>query len=484
MRNRQWLALAVISACWPVACSDGDTTPDASQLQAADAARDAGSPVDPPPPDAADAVWSHMGYDPRNHYCNPNESRLSVDNAAEIELLWTFEVDGFPPGTPAIAEGKVFVLATGGLYAIELESGREAWSNAEMAGTASVAYADGFVYVHTAPADLYKLNAEDGSVVWGPVRTFDAPRADGTSSPVIAGDKVIVGRSTSSEIFTEGREDAVGGVSAYAIEDGERAWVYETVALPENGAMVWSTVGVDVDRGVVYATTGNNYTVAGPSSDAFHAIDLETGTRLWVSQVREGDVWSIIDPPVGDTDFGANPIVAEVDGQHVIAAGDKAAAFWALDENGEVLWSRTDLSERQTMSTGGILNNGAFDGRYFYAIVNEPDPGATTWTGHSLLYKFDPMNRGADAWEPKRIEKIVWGMPTLANGLLLLPADDELLIYDAERGEELNRFNTGGTIAAGGAAVAGGRIVVQSGLQYPFGVVTNNNQVHCYGLRD
>jgi hypothetical protein len=44
-------------------------------------------------------------------------------------------------------------------------------------------------------------------------------------------------------------------------------------------------------------------------------------------------------------------------------------------------------------------------------------------------------------------------------------------------------FDTGGTIAAGGAAVAKGHVVVGSGLQYPFAFnALNNNKVHCYAL--
>ena len=45
-------------------------------------------------------------------------------------------------------------------------------------------------------------------------------------------------------------------------------------------------------------------------------------------------------------------------------------------------------------------------------------------------------------------------------------------------------FATGGTIAAGAAAVAQGRIVVGSGMQYVFAgnSAINNNEVICYGL--
>jgi hypothetical protein len=46
-------------------------------------------------------------------------------------------------------------------------------------------------------------------------------------------------------------------------------------------------------------------------------------------------------------------------------------------------------------------------------------------------------------------------------------------------------FPTGGSIAAGGAAIAQGKIVVASGLQYQIAGATlakNNNQIYCFGL--
>ena len=74
----------------------------------------------------------------------------------------------------------------------------------------------------------------------------------------------------------------------------------------------------------------------------------------------------------------------------------------------------------------------------------------------------------------------------VANGLLVVPVDTELIILDAATGDELKRFDTGGTIAAGAAAIADGKIVVKSGLEYPlslYATVTTNNEIHCYGLK-
>src|SRR5262249_23247297 len=144
------------------------------------------------------------------------------------------------------------------------------------------------------------------------------------------------------------RKAARGGVFAADIATGQMKWRYYTVpgSPGENGAMVWSSVAVDVSAGMVYATTGNNWDVMGANSDAFHAIALATGTGMWKKQVRTGDLWALMVPGGGqDTDFGANAIVAEFGGRKIVAGGDKGSAFWALDPmTGEILWKREDLS--------------------------------------------------------------------------------------------------------------------------------------------
>lgn len=479
---------AFLSLTASAACSDDDGTPEdggpdlrdaALQRDAGnDAAADAGADAGEPPADP-DNVWRMMGYDPTNSYFNPRETQLSPDNAGSLVEKWRFEVAGFPPGSPAIAEGKVFVTATGGTYAIDLESGAEVWKRNDLGGTASVGYEAGFVYVHTVVADLYKLDAGDGTTVWGPIRSYGLEGCEGVSSPIVAAGKVFVGHSCGAleARGTAGQQMARGGVEAFDVETGERLWTYYTVPeTGENGAMVWSSVAIDVEGGSVFAATGNNYNVAGPNSDSFHAIDLDDGTRKWATQVREGDLWSIpmfIGGP--DTDFGANPILAEVDGRQVVAAGDKASAFWMLDrESGEILWQRTDLSTNHTPSNGGVLMNGAFDGDAFYVVANQPQQVA-------ILHVLDPAD-GADMWT-QTFQATAWGAPSLANGVLFFPVGTVLYVFDAHEGQMLTMFETGGTIAAGAAAIAQGRVVVASGLQYVFdSTTTNNNLVICYGL--
>ncbi|MDH5670561.1 MAG: PQQ-binding-like beta-propeller repeat protein [Myxococcales bacterium] len=438
-----------------------------------------GSTTDTPvPTTGASGVWPMMGFDERNWYFNPNETTLSVANAATLVEKWRFTTGGNPNGTPIIAEGKVFVMASGGgTYALSLETGEQIWNIPALAGTASVAYEPGFIYVHDAQSQLWKLNSADGSTVWGPQKADAQPGCDGTSSPILGGGAVVVGHSCGLREVGQGGgpNGARGGVEAHSTSDGAKLWTYWTAAETENGAMVWSSVGIDVGAGTVFASTGNNYTAQGPNSDAIHAIDLAAGTRKWMTQVRDNDVWSIPAAFGGpDTDFGANPIVAGTS----VAAGDKGSGFWAMNTStGDILWSREGLTGARDQAHGGFLMNGAYDGKNFYGVAND------TSTRGSVLYAFDGAT-GNDAFPPKTFPgKYAWGAPSLANGVLAVPINETLYLLDASSGAELNSFNTGGTIAAGAPAIVDGYVCVGSGLAYPLATDTlDNNQVICYGL--
>jgi len=432
-------------------------------------------------PSAGTDSWPMMGYDEHNWYFNPNEKTLTVANAPTLVEKWRFTTGGFPPGTPVVGDGKVFVMATMGTYGIDLATGAKAWERLDLPGSASVAFEPGFVYVHDGKAQLWKLNSADGKTVWGPSKTYDLAGADGTSSPILGGGKVLVGHSTGTlEIgFTAPAVAPRGGVEAHNTSDGKKAWTYFTAGPTEDGAMVWSSVGIDVAGGVAYAASGNNYKMAGTACDAIHAIDLATGMKKWVKQVRPSDTWSFYGNAGGpDTDFGANPIIAEIGGKSVVAAGDKGAAFWALDRAaGEILWNRDKLSVARDQAHGGFLMNGAFDGKVFYGVVND------TSDHHTALYAMNGAD-GKDVFPPRVFAgKYTWGAPSLANGLVVAPIDTELHVMDATNGKDLKMFETGGTIAAGSAAIVAGRIIVGSGLSYPLDASTKmNNQVICYGL--
>jgi len=429
-------------------------------------------------------AWVRFGYDLRNTFFNPAEKTISVANAPMLKELWRFKVAGYPPGSPTVVDGKVYLMSTGGLYAIDLDTGVQIWTRDDVIGTSTIAYDNGFLYIHAqgttrAVGEIIKLNASDGTTVWGPTITYDLENCEAFSSAQVAKGNVFVGHSCGArELALDGTNRGPrGGVAVFDAETGMRKYTYWSVPEGgEDGAMSWSTVALEPEEGAVYASTGNNYTVGGPNSDAIHKFNFDTGERIWTTQVTMGDIWGLAMGNVGDEDFGASPILADVGGKQLVAAGDKGARFWALDRaTGEILWSRKMLTPSRGPANGGVLNNGGFDGKGFIFISNDPD------ANKSKVYKVDPLT-GEDIWV-KDYANMAWGMPSMANGIAVIPINADLYILNADTGEELTKFSTGGTIAGGAAAIAQGKIVVKSGLSYPLSAdVLNSDQVICYGL--
>ena len=63
--------------------------------------------------------------------------------------------------------------------------------------------------------------------------------------------------------------------------------------LGPSGAGIWSTPTIDVQKEVVYVSTGDNY--SGPvteTSDAVLALDMKTGKLLWSRQLTQGDAYN------------------------------------------------------------------------------------------------------------------------------------------------------------------------------------------------
>ncbi|MEW6271596.1 MAG: PQQ-binding-like beta-propeller repeat protein [Thermodesulfobacteriota bacterium] len=300
-----------------------------------------------------------LGHDHASSYTNEDEEALSTDNVHELRPLWELEARGQVYGAPVVVDGMVYASSTGGLYALDGDSGAVVWQNPDVTATSSLAWADGTLFVHDLGARLRALDAATGQEKWQ-TRTDTHPLATGLSSPIVFERWVVVGIS-SNEIVREGATFR-GGVAAFDRDTGEQLWRDYTADPPANGASVWSTVAIDAEARMVFAGTGQNYTgVAGPDSDALIALDLDTGARVWTRQTVAGDVFTPINPRGPDADFGANPILFEADGRTLVGAGQKNGMFWTLDRmTGEVVWSRT-LGAGSPL-TGGVLNNGAFGG--------------------------------------------------------------------------------------------------------------------------
>jgi len=409
-----------------------------------------------------------LGYDLASSYTNRAETTLSRENAHRLRSFWELEARGQVYGTPVAVDGTVYATSTGAIYAFDGDTGAVLWQRTDFGATSSLAYRDGTLWVHDLGAMLRALDAATGEQLWS-TRTDAHPLATGLSSPIVFEGYVVVGLS-SNEIV---RDNATfrGGVAAFDTETGQQLWRDYTADPPHNGASVWSTVSIDPEARMVFAGSGQNYTgEAGPGSDAIFALDLDTGRRLWTTQTVEGDVFTPINPRGPDADFGANPILFAAGGRKLVGAGQKNGMFWALDRaTGAVVWQRK-LGPGSPL-TGGVLNNGAFDGTRLLVANNGG--------GFGTLFALDPAD-GAIVWE-RALPGWVWAPITTANGVGVVASDTDLYGFDTDTGADLFVFPTAGTIA-GGASIAHGRVHFGSGMQHIVG--TTGRMLHVLALPD
>ena len=437
-----------------------------------------------PPP-----AWTSQAYDMQSTWNNTSESKIGKKNAGKLVELWSKSLG--LASTVTVVGKRVFTAASAGISALDADSGRTIWKQSgtpqQGIGTsAAPTYDDGVLYIDNATGGyVFALDAKDGKVIWS-TQIEKHPYSAGYSVPIVVGDRIILGVSSNEETTATDAATFRGSVVALDKKTGKILWQTYTANEKETGCAVWSTVAVDPESKTVFATTGNNYTGdPGPGSDSVFAFDTETGDIRWHVQVTSGDVYTINNARSADSDFGANPVVFDFKGQHLVAAGQKSGNLY--------VFNRADGSQVATRplgmgsaSIGGIFQALAWDGRYLYTVNNlssSDAPGSEAMNGDSsspsVLFALDPLSLDI-VWE-RQLPAWVWSPMTLANGLGFLGAETHFEAFDTSDGSKLFDFPTKGTIV-GAPVVNDGRLYFQSGLTYFFG--HPDDKLHVLALPD
>lgn len=484
----------------------------------------------PTPLDVSAVSWMGFGGDLAGTGFQPTDrAGLDASDVPNLRLKWAF---GFPDAsqmrTKPTVVGDLLLVGDqyGNIYAIEHASGCVRWTfeaDAGLRGAILVGEnADGrsTAYFVDYRTSAYALDIADGSVVWK-TRVGWHPESNNTGSPALHDGRLIVPIS-SMEVARAGDPEyecctSSGAVAAVDVETGDVDWYYRVIpGYPEetgensagtqryapSGAPVWASPTVDVDRGVVYIGTGENYTrPTTKSSDALLAVDLETGELAWSFQASSEDAFNMActtfrnrdncpTPPGPDHDFGMSPIlVTRVDGKDVLVAGQKSGVVWALDPDAEgaVLWS-TRVGKGGAL--GGIHWGMATDGRLVYAanadrgaVIVDVHPDQPSAPG---LYGLDLMT-GEVVWsapsptdtceDRRRCYAANSAAPTVMPGVVFAGGlDGHIRAYSTEDGRVVWDFDTardfetvngvpgrGGSIDGPGPVVARGLLFVNSG---------------------
>jgi len=476
---------------------------------------------------AGKAEWN--GWSPSTNnarYQSSDVAGLNFGEVPRLKLKWAYGFDGdiIAFAQPTVLGGHVFVGSASGLVqALDAASGCIRWVFQATGPVRSAVLAVPLGDKHAllfgdSIGWFYSVEAETGRLLWKKrPEPHEATRLTGAALAYQG--TVFIPVASWEESRTTNPEYACctfrGSVVALRVKDGSQMWKTYTIAEKArqtgknewgpSGAGVWSAPTLDVKRGVLYVSTGDNYSAPATSmSDAVLAIELATGKIVWSKQTTPGDVWNTLcstkdNCPGPDYDYGSSVILEKLDnGRDVLLAGQKSGVVYALDPDrkGDILWQ---VRVGQGGTNGGVQWGMASDGHQVYAATSDVTRVQTP--------NADPLDPRPQFSDPKvgggltalRIangEKIWFSPPILcgptakpgcspaqSQAVTVIPGvvfsgslDGHLRAYSAEEGKIVWDFDTvreyetvngvrasGGSLNGPGAVVVGGMLYVNSG---------------------
>ena len=358
------------------------------------------------PPLSTPSSGNWTGWSPTfsNTRFQPAEAaRLTPSQISQLKLKWAF---GFPGditafGAPTIQGDVLFTGSAGGtVHAMNARSGCLYWTfQANGPVRAAPLVVPGSRQYSILFGDqvgwFYSVDATNGQLIWkNRIDEHEATRLTGSAG--VDEGIVFVPAASWEETRAVSPEYPCctfrGSVTALRISDGSLLWKTYLVDPPRktgttkvgkinfgpSGAPVWSTPTVDNKRGLLYVTTGDNYSSPSTTtSDAVVALDLKTGRVVWSKQVTADDVFVVgctISNPncpkqVGpDFDFGTSATLVSVAGRDLLIAGQKSGMVYAFDpdQKGQILW-QTRVGKGGIH--GGVMWGLASDNTNVYAAV-------------------------------------------------------------------------------------------------------------------
>ncbi len=260
--------------------------------------------------------------------------------------------------------------------------------------------------------------------------------------------------------------------------------------------------------------------------DSILALNLETGDIEWSQRTQGFDAWTLAcggelgvipslpayppdcpDPEGPDYDFAQAPMLFTTpSGRELLGAGQKSGIFWALDPDGEgeVVWATvvgpgsksgghmfgaatdgkrifvqtTNLDHKETELVDGRVVNGGFwsalDAETGQILWQTPDPASFLPLTGNISNPYIGSGLGPGFFGAPQ------GPLTLANGLVYAGSMDReghMYAMDAETGEILWSFESGGSVCAG-PTVVNGNLYWGSGYRNGF----SNNRFYAFSL--
>lgn len=344
--------------------------------------------VVPVKPEAAQKEWRHWGNTTAGDRFAALD-QITKDNVDQLQVAWTAHTGDVPQSNGSGAEDQNTPLQVGTtvyvctayskIVALDADTGAELWRYDPKATAPNWQRCRGLGYhdqdglaagttptpgstpgacrqrllLPTIDARLIAVDAATGKPCadFGKQGVVDLKAGMGevkdgyyqqTSTPLVAGDLVVVGGRVADNFSTD---EPPGVVRAYNAVSGELAWAWDpgnpaVTRLPPPGQTytrgtpnVWSAMSYDPKLGLIYLPTGNATPDfwAGertPFDDKYSssvvALDAKTGKVRWSFQTTHHDLW--------DFDLPAQPLLYDIpDGK-----GGTQPALVQVTKQGEI----------------------------------------------------------------------------------------------------------------------------------------------------
>jgi len=325
-----------------------------------------------------------------------NPRHTGVYEAAGVrefsKVKWKFHTGGMVIGSPAVAQGVIYVGSTdGNLYAVDSESGALKWKfEAKSRIPSSPAITGGMVYFGAYDGNFYAVDASSGALKWkfqtGGERRFAGKHLHGVqpvsetmpdpfdcylSSPVVWNGAVYFGSGD-------------GNIYALNAASGAVNWKFKT------GDVVHASPAIA--DGTVFIGSWDSY---------FYALDASTGREKWRFKTGED--------PDTHNQVGIQSSAAVVDG--MVYFGCRDSHLYALDaSNGQKQWAFSGEGS-------WVVSSPAVRDGNVYFVTSDT----------SLLYELDAKS-GAVLHSVGFNHWYLYSSPALAGGMLYVGSTQGKLV--------------------------------------------------------
>lgn len=284
-----------------------------------------------------------------------------------VQKQWTNSVSTGGDGvylklTPAVANGKIFIVGTNGkVKAVDGSNGKTFWEiNTKTTLSSGLGANATMLFVGTADGQVLALQQSNGRVVW------QVPVIGDVLATPAANNSVVIVRTES------------GHLSALNVADGKVLWRYEQ---QEPALILRGNSAPKIVGGMVLCGFANGELIA---------FDIDSGKVIWRQQIAVATSGFLVESMV---DIVADPVIT--DGVVYVASHHGNVAALHL-KTGRVIWQKALSSDVDLAVADGKLYVIDTDSRLWALAITD---GATLWQQNIFV------NRGLSA--PAIMENLI-----------------------------------------------------------------------------